>query len=96
MTSAASRFAHCVAVCASIHDVTAAERALRMAGLWCDMVPTPRSLSSNCGMVLEFHGRDLARVKTVFGSLQVRCTGIYTCVDTEYVREPWNNEEPSH
>jgi len=95
MTGALSRFAHCVAICESIHDVTTAERGLRQAGIWCDLVPTPRALSSNCGMVLEFHSRDLGHVKSVLAALAVRCIGIYAAEGAEYVREPWNNEEKS-
>lgn len=38
----------------SIHYVLAAEHALVDADLWCDLIPTPRSISSNCGMVLQF------------------------------------------
>lgn len=36
----------------SIHDVLAAERALEAAGLGCDLIPTPRALSTDCGMCL--------------------------------------------
>ena len=38
---------------ASIHDVLAAEALARAHGVWCDLVPAPRELSSECGMVLE-------------------------------------------
>ena len=37
----------------SIHDVLRAEKLLVGAGIACDMVPTPRDLSSNCGMSIE-------------------------------------------
>ncbi len=36
-----------------IHDVIKAERLLLGLGLTCDLVPTPRTLSSDCGMALE-------------------------------------------
>lgn len=87
-TGGDARHAHCVVVCASIHDVTAAERGLRLAGLWCDMVPTPRPLSSNCGMVVEFHGRDIEQVKAVLAGLPIRLAGIYVATGAEYVRDP--------
>ncbi len=41
----------CVMLFASIHDVMAAEHVLKSRDLWCDMIPTPRQLSSDCGMV---------------------------------------------
>ncbi len=96
MNPPASRFAHCVAVCESVHDVATAEQGLRQAGLWCDLVPTPRALSSNCGMVLEFHSRDMEQVKNLLAGLPVRCTGIYTAEGAEYMREPWSREKTSH
>jgi len=37
----------------SIHDVLRAERALQAAGLTCELVPTPRALTSDCGMSLS-------------------------------------------
>ncbi len=92
MASEDKRFAHCVLLFRSIHDVTAAEYVLKTAGIWCDMVPTPRSLSTNCGMVLEFHGRDLDLVKEAMTTTTARprCVGIYTCSGTAYEREPWD------
>ncbi len=54
---------HCVLIFASIHDVTAAERTLQSNDLWCDMVPTPRELSSNCGMALEVLHEDLLMIQ---------------------------------
>ncbi len=36
-----------------IHDVIKAERLLLALGLPCDLVPTPRALSSDCGMAIE-------------------------------------------
>lgn len=44
---------HCMLLYDSIHDVMRAEKALKQAGLWCDLVPTPRQLSSDCGMAIE-------------------------------------------
>jgi len=42
----------------SIHHVIAAEDVFRASMLWCDLVPVPRELSSNCGMALAFHAQD--------------------------------------
>ncbi len=72
------RLHHCVIVFQSSHDVSAAERTLSNHGLWCDRVPTPRALSSNCGTALEFHGRDLEQVTGIVDSDAVRCVGVFS------------------
>jgi len=36
----------------SIHDVLAAERALKTAGIQPDLVPVPREINPNCGMAI--------------------------------------------
>lgn len=82
------RYRHCVLLFKSIHDVTAAEKLLKARNLWCDMVPTPRALHSNCGMVLEFHGRDLEQIKGALRSAPVALVGIFTSDGTEYEKEP--------
>lgn len=73
-----------VIVCESIHDVLALERALHDAELWCDLIPTPRQLSSNCGMALRVRLADdaaIARLRQV-GKLRLR--GVYREVDGGY------------
>jgi hypothetical protein len=37
----------------SIHDVMRMEKALKGSGIRFDIIPTPTSLSTNCGMVIE-------------------------------------------
>ncbi|OHB69886.1 MAG: hypothetical protein A2V70_02360 [Planctomycetes bacterium RBG_13_63_9] len=56
---------HWVVLFDSIHFVLAAERVFRERGVWCDLVPVPRDLSSDCGMVIEFRRQDLAAVRTI-------------------------------
>jgi hypothetical protein len=55
----------------SIHHVMAAERTFQESGVWCDLTPTPRDLSSDCGMAIEFRGCDVAATRSVVASLQV-------------------------
>jgi hypothetical protein len=49
----------------SIHHVLAAEAAFKQQGLWCDVVPVPRPLSSDCGMALAFRPAELDAVRNV-------------------------------
>jgi hypothetical protein len=60
---------HCVVLFASVHDVMAAEKALRRSGYWLDIVPTPRELTSDCGMAIEVRGADLSGVIALLHSL---------------------------
>lgn len=53
---------NCVLLYKSIHDVMSAEKAIKARGIWCDLIPTPRQLSSDCGMSLEVRGKDLPAV----------------------------------
>ena len=52
----------CVILFASIHDVMAAEKVLKKQSFWHDVVPTPRQLSSDCGMAVLVREMDLAAI----------------------------------
>ena len=49
----------------SIHRVIAAEDFFRASSLWCDLVPVPRELSSNCGMALVFRAEEIDAVRRI-------------------------------
>ncbi len=49
----------------SIHDVIRAEKVIKEAGIWCDLVPTPREISSDCGMAVECREEDLCRLESL-------------------------------
>jgi hypothetical protein len=69
--------ARLIAVFDSIHYVLAAERVFRQHDLWYDLVPTPRQVSSDCGMVLEFRESDAEATKPVFSDPRVRQRGVF-------------------
>ena len=69
--------ARLVAVFASIHYVLAAERVFKQHGLWYDLVPTPRDISSDCGLVLEFRAADLEAATPVFADPRVKQQAVY-------------------
>jgi hypothetical protein len=79
--------AHLVILFDSIHHVLAAERVFKEQGVWCDVVPTPRDLSSDCGMAVETREADLAAVRQVLASPRVRPRGIYRPGDAGHVLE---------
>jgi len=53
-----------------------AEKVLLQAGLKIKMIPTPRQLSSDCGMALRFDRADEARVAGVLEEKKVPISGI--------------------
>ena len=61
----------------SIHDVTKAESRLRKAELWCDMVPVPREITSDCGMALMIMARDADQVVSIADGAKVRWDGLW-------------------
>ena len=72
MGGGAGHGAPCVVLFDSIHHAIGAERAFRDAGIWCDLVPTPRELSSDCGMALEFRAEDAGAVRRLLARSGVR------------------------
>lgn len=64
----------------SIHYVLAAERAFRARGAWCDVVPVPRNLSSDCGMAVEFRPSDLEAVRGMCADGSIRPKAVHRCV----------------
>ena len=61
----------------SIHHVLAAEEVFKERGIWCDLTPVPRDLSSDCGMAVEFRVTDLDAVRSLLHDLPVRPRSIY-------------------
>jgi len=66
-----------LALFASVHYVLAAERGMKKAGLWYDIVPTPRKLTSECGLAVEFRLQDLASFRGICANGDLRLTGIW-------------------
>ena len=61
----------------SIHYCLAAERAFKSRGVWCDVVPVPRDLSSDCGMAVEFRRADLDAVRDMCAGGAVQPKAVY-------------------
>jgi len=61
----------------SIHHVLAAERVFKDRGVWCDLVPTPRDLSSDCGMAIEFRSGDVAAVRSLLADPAMKPRSFY-------------------
>ena len=75
----------CVAVFDSIHHVLAAEKGFKRQAVWCDLVPTPRKISSDCGMVLEFRAQDLDEAREVLtADSRVKVKSVYRVAGGTY------------
>ena len=66
-----------VAVFDSIHYVLAAEKEFKRRAVWCDLVPTPRKISSDCGMALEFRASEFDTVREILADRRVKPRGVY-------------------
>jgi len=54
-----------------------AEKILRQADLTVKLIPTPRELSSDCGVALRFHWDQAEHVKTLMDAACVEDAGIH-------------------
>ncbi len=54
-----------------------AEKVLQQAGVQIKMIPTPRQLSSDCGMALRFNRAEEHQVAEILTRCQVPIHGIY-------------------
>ena len=66
-----------IAVFDSIHYVLAAERVLKQRGLRYELVPTPRAVSSDCGMVVEFREADMPGLREAWSDPRVALRALY-------------------
>jgi len=53
----------------NVHRVMRAEAVLKRAGIACELSPTPKALSTECGMCLEVAAADLAKARAALGDL---------------------------
>jgi hypothetical protein len=72
----------------SIHHVLAAERVFVLQQLWYDLVPTPREIHSDCGMVIQFHPDDRRAVCQLVAELPHRPGGVFRATPDGYQRVP--------
>ncbi len=63
-----------------------AEKTLKGAGLAVRLVPTPRELSSDCGIALGFRWNESGRVQTLLGAARVEIAGIHPLREGQEMR----------
>lgn len=62
----------------------AAERRLKKQGLWNDLIPNPRELSSDCGMAITFHEEDLAAVAKALKDSSIKLRSVHMFRENGY------------
>ena len=70
----------------SIHFVMQAEKALKSGGPGVEIIPVPRTLSSHCGMAIEFSGT-AADLKKILANPSVKRRRIYRDDGGKFVEE---------
>ena len=75
---------NCILLFDSIHHVLAAERAFQQRGVWHDVVPTPRDVHSDCGMVIQFREADLGDVSHMMLGLDQSPRQVYRFTGRSY------------
>ncbi len=63
-----------------VHNTSAAfraEKVLKTGGVTVKLVPTPRELSSDCGMAIRFNVEDKERVRLLLLEARVEVAGIH-------------------
>ena len=68
---------HSVVLFYSTTHALRAEKVLDRAGVRIKMIPTPRQISSDCGMALRFDRAEEERVAAILAENQVPTNGIY-------------------
>ena len=68
---------HSVVLFHSTAHAIRAEKVLLTAGFKIKMIPTPRHISSDCGMALRFHRTEEQQVATTLAEKRVPINGIH-------------------
>ncbi|OGF67985.1 MAG: hypothetical protein A2Y62_22110 [Candidatus Fischerbacteria bacterium RBG_13_37_8] len=63
----------CIILCNCIHDIIELESKLKAAGILCDLIPTPRHLSADCGMSVIIRASDQNRAASIITSMGDKC-----------------------
>ncbi|UCE19276.1 MAG: DUF3343 domain-containing protein [Gemmatimonadota bacterium] len=78
---------NCVITFDSIHRVMKAERILKSEDVSLTLVPTPREISSECGMVVQVGCEELERVQEIFNKNRLEIEGIYQIDEKKKTRK---------
>ena len=86
----------CVVSFKSIHHVIKGEHILKTAGIWTDMIPNPREITSDCGMSLKVRGDDLEAVRKALQAGHEPDFTIYRKTGSHYTGSEEERDGSSH
>ena len=69
----------------SIHYVLAAEQVFQQHAVWCDLIPVPRDLHSDCGMVVAFRAEDRPAVDRLLAGPRFGRRRVYQPSDSGWI-----------
>ncbi len=69
----------CVIILFSIHFVLKAEKLLLENNISIDVIPVPRSISSDCGMAIKYSCEETEQVQDLLNRERINIARIYTC-----------------
>lgn len=69
----------CVIILFSIHFVLKAEKLLLKENIPIDVIPVPRSISSDCGMAIEYSCEQTERIQELLNYEKIDIARIYRC-----------------
>ena len=76
----------CVAVFHSVHRVMKAEKLLKAAGLEILLIPVPRQLSADCGLVIRFSYQDRSRIEDCLAKAELSIVEIWQKQERDFSR----------
>ncbi len=74
----------CAALLKNIHQVMKAEDILHKTELYCDLVPVPREISSDCGMAVVIQCDDLDEISSLLAEADINILALYRLCDGNY------------
>ena len=77
---------NCVITFDSIHRVMKAEKILKEKGVPITLIPTPRQISSDCGMVVQVSCGELDRAQEILNKNRLEIEGVYRLETGRFVK----------
>ncbi len=76
---------HWIIIFESVHFVMKAEKVLKEHGIDVNLVPTPRQISSDCGVALEVFEKKQNKIKNILQENALVPDGLYRKERNEYI-----------
>ncbi len=67
----------------SVHHMMRAEKVLKNQGVKCDVIPTPRAISTSCGLCIVISASDAGHAEELFQQAEIVVLGVYADAEKE-------------